>query len=111
MLLNCPLLCIHTCTQPEPITGSSRMKSGTATKIILETLFILSANKVMELESQWYERERGERERREMRLRSESKDTYMRVYNQHILLLIVKLVIYSYAMKYSVAPLTYKART
>lgn len=37
---------------PEPITGSSRMKSGSATKIILETLFILSASKVMELEPQ-----------------------------------------------------------
>ena len=40
--------------QPEPITGSSRMKSGSVTKIILETLFILSMNKIMEAESsQW----------------------------------------------------------
>ncbi len=26
--------------QPEPITGSSRMKGGTATKIILESIFL-----------------------------------------------------------------------
>lgn len=46
------LQCIH--VQPEPITGSSRMKSGSVTKIILETLFILSMNKIMEAESsQW----------------------------------------------------------
>ena len=26
--------------QPEPITGSSRMKSGSATKMLLETIFV-----------------------------------------------------------------------
>lgn len=38
------LLCIS--FKPEPITGSSRMKSGSATKVLLETIFtgaILSA--------------------------------------------------------------------
>lgn len=31
--------------QPEPITGSTRMKGGTATKILLESVFIYAHNK------------------------------------------------------------------
>ena len=39
--------------QPEPITGSSRMKSGTATKILLEAILVKACNSIKHKDSQW----------------------------------------------------------